>query len=368
MGVPQCDADLLYACRFTCADPIAWFQHHGSSYLLVSDLDAPDARRSASVDTVLPLSEAFARLRERRVARIDLPRALGEALRARGARRVEVPATFPAAALASLRQAGLRPIIAQRAFFTGRARKSPWEIRALRAALRATEAGLTEARRVLSSSRIGADGFLYLGRRRLTSELLRERAERAMFDAGALPERSIAAGGRQGADPHHRGAGPLRAHAPIVLDFFPRHRASGYYGDLTRTWVKGRADARTRKAFQAVRRAQKLAFDLIRHGAQGRRIHASVCRFFEQAGYPTRKDGGRREGFFHGTGHGLGLELHEAPGITTRPSRLEEGHVITVEPGLYYPDWGGIRIEDVVRVHRRGCTRLSRFPVFLEVP
>jgi Xaa-Pro aminopeptidase len=366
--VPERDSDLLYACRFSCADPIAWFEHRGASALLVNDLDTPGARRAARVDAVLPLSECFASLQERGIARIDLPRALGEVLKARGARHVEVPAAFPAAGLAGLRRAGLHPVVAPEPFFATRAKKSAREIRWLRQALRATEAGLAQAHAVLAASRIGRGGYLYLGRERLTSEALRELSERAMFAAGATPERSIVAGGGQGADPHHRGAGPLRAHQPVVLDFFPRHRASGYYGDLTRTWVKGRADARTRKAFAAVAEAQRLAYRLIRHGASGPRIHELVCRFFEAAGYAARKHGKRREGFIHGTGHGLGLDLHEPPQITVRPSRLESGHVITIEPGLYYPGWGGIRIEDVVQVTPRGCRKLSRFPVFLEIP
>ena len=368
VGAPDREANLLYAAGYSCADPVAWFQVHGQSFLLVNDLEIAGARRSATVDTVLPVSRYFASLRLRRISRINVARALGEALRERGARHVEVPRAFPAGALEDLRRAGIRPVVVPDPFFAGRSRKSAAEIQAIRAALRATEAGLATAVLTLAASRIRRDGLLELSGRPLTSEILRERAERAMFAAGASPDRSIVAGGLQGADPHHRGAGPLPAHRPIVLDFFPRHRVNGYYGDLTRTVVKGRADAKTQRAFQAVLEAQHLAIKLIRHGAEGSGIHGRICRFFDAAGYPMRRTERRREGFFHGTGHGLGLELHEPPELGRTPARLQAGQVITVEPGLYYPRWGGIRIEDVVQVTHRGCRKLSSFPVFLEIP
>jgi len=368
VGIPERDANLLYACGYSCADPVAWFQHRARSFLLVNDLELAGARRSATVDTVLPLSRYFAALHARRVTRINVARALGEALRERGARRVEVPRAFPAGALEDLRRARLLPVVAADPFFPGRSRKTPAEVRAIGAALRATEAGLATAVLTLAGSQIRRDGRLYLAGKPLTSEGLRESAERAMFAAGAAPERSIVAGGLQGADPHQRGSGPLAAHRPIVLDFFPRHRTTGYYGDLTRTVVKGRADGRTQRAFQAVLEAQRLAFKLIRHGVDSSEVHSRVCRFFEAADYPMRRTERRREGFFHGTGHGLGLELHEPPDVGRLPGRLQAGQVITVEPGLYYPHWGGIRIEDVVQVTRHGCRKLSRFPVFLEIP
>ena len=367
VGTPDREANLLYACGYPCGDPLAWFQVRGRTFLLVNDLEIDGARRSATVDTVLPLSRYFAALSRRRVSRVNIARALGEALRERGVRSVEVPRAFPAGGLEDLRRAGIRPLVVPDPFFPGRSRKTPAEIRAIRAALRATEAGLAAAALALSACQI-RHGLIYLAGRPLSSEGLRERAERAMFAAGGAPDRSIVAGGPQGADPHQRGNGPLPAHRPIVLDFFPRHRTNGYHGDMTRTVVKGRADSRTQKAFLAVLEAQRLAFRLIRHGADGSEVHARVCRFFEGAGYAMRRTERRREGFFHGTGHGLGLELHEPPDLGRIPARLQAGQVVTVEPGLYYPDLGGIRIEDVVLVTRRGCRKLSRFPVFLEIP
>jgi len=317
---------------------------------------------------VLPLSRYTDRLRARGVASPGLFQAIAEALGERGVRRAEVPRSFPAGALESLSRAGILTRVLPDPFLPGRTIKTPVEVRGIQEAIRAAEAGLATAILTLAASRIGRDGYLQLQGRRLTSERLRENADRAMFAAGAAPAHTIVAGGIQGSDPHERGSGPLPAHHPIVLDFFPRSRTTGYYGDITRTVVKGKADARTRAAFLAVTTAQEMALRMVRGGADGAAIHGRVCDFFLEAGFPPRRRGRVREGFIHGTGHGLGLDLHEHPPVSARHCRLRAGPVITVEPGLYYRDMGGIRIEDVVLVTRNGSRRLTRFPTFLEIP
>jgi Xaa-Pro aminopeptidase len=317
---------------------------------------------------VLPLSRYYDRLRARGVTSPDFFQALAEALRERGVRRAEIPQSFPAGALECLSRAGIRTRTLADPFLPGRAVKTPEEVRRIRGAIRAAEAGLATAVLTLAASRIGRDGYLHLHGRRLTSEQLRENAERAMFAAGATPAHTIVAGGPQGSNPHERGTGPLPAHRPIVLDFFPRSRATGYYGDITRTVVKGRADSRIRAAFLAVATAQEMALKMVRAGTDGATIHGRICDFFREAGFPPRRRGPVREGFIHATGHGLGLDLHEYPPVSARHCNLEAGHVITLEPGLYYRDMGGIRIEDVVLVTRRSSRKLTRFPVFLEIP
>ena len=338
----------------------------GRSYLLVSDLEIRGARARSRAGTVLPFSRYFERLRSGGAASPDFFQALAEALRERGVRRAEVPRTFPAGALESLSRSGIRARTVSDPFLPGRAVKTPEEVRRIRGAIRAAEAGLATAILSLAASRIGSDGYLHLHGRRLTSEQLRESAERAMFAAGATPAHTIVAGGRQGSDPHERGSGGLRAHRPIVLDFFPRSRSTGYYADITGTVVKGRAGSRTRAAFLAVATAREMARKMVRAGAEGSAIHGRVSDFFRKAGCPPRRRGPLKEGFIHATGHGLGLDLHEHPILGTRPCTLEAGHVIALEPGLYYGDMGGIRIEDVVLVTRTGHRKLTRFPVFLE--
>ena len=157
------------------------------------------------------------------------------------------------------------------------------------------------------------------------------------------------------------------AHQPIVIDIFPRSGRTRYFADITRTVVKGQASLRVRQMHEAVLQAQARAVALIRGGADGAAIHQEVTAVFEHLGFPTGETNGRMHGFFHGTGHGLGLEIHEPPRIGKRGALLERGNVVTVEPGLYYPGEGGVRIEDVVVVTDTGCRNLTRYQKLLEL-
>jgi len=199
----------------------------------------------------------------------------------------------------------------------------------------------------------------------LTSERLRTEIESAILRAGGIPAgNSIIACGEQACDPHERGHGPLKAHQLIILDLFPRAR-SGYYGDLTRTVVRGTATEAQARLWEVCLLGQKLALGLLRQGANGGVIHREVTEFFTQNGYPTQRvgvgkdgSGGRWSGFFHGTGHGLGLDLHEEPRFGA--ATLRAGQVFTIEPGLYIPGVGGVRHEDVALITARGHKLLSR--------
>jgi len=172
----------------------------------------------------------------------------------------------------------------------------------------------------------------------------------------------IVAGGDQGADPHERGHGPLRAGETIILDIFPRHKQSGYWGDLTRTVIKGKPAAAQRKLYQAVKQAQEGALQQVRAGVTGAEIHDGVCRTFEALGFKTGERNGIHQGFIHSTGHGVGLEIHEAPSISPAGGPLEAGQVITIEPGLYYPGLGAVRIEDTGVVTETGIQLLASCP------
>jgi len=199
----------------------------------------------------------------------------------------------------------------------------------------------------------------------LTSELLRAEIDTAILRAGGLPANTIVAGGDQACDPHERGHGPLKANSLIILDIFPRAATSGYYGDLTRTVVRGRANAEQRRLWETVNEGQALALRKMKPGVDGLDLHNEVKQFFTDHGYPTEVRDGKQTGFFHGTGHGLGLEIHEHPRF--QKTVFKVGQVLTVEPGLYYPGLGGVRTEDVVAITKRGIRMLSKFPNHLEL-
>jgi Xaa-Pro aminopeptidase len=151
-----------------------------------------------------------------------------------------------------------------------------------------------------------------------------------------------------------------------VFDVFPRSARTGYYSDMSRTIVKGRASEAVRRQFAAVLEGQEMGIGMIRAGVNGREVHSAIQRRFEELGYRTGPRDGKMQGFFHGTGHGVGLDIHEAPRVGGVDDHLPEGSVVTVEPGLYYSGVGGVRIEDMVLVGARGCRNLTEFRKTLE--
>jgi Xaa-Pro aminopeptidase len=216
-------------------------------------------------------------------------------------------------------------------------------------------------------SRIGRGGYLHWRSQKLTSEHVQGVINATIASLGGVASQTIVAGGNQGCDPHEVGHGPLRAHQPIIIDIFPRDMDTGYYGDLTRTVVKGRASDQVGKMFHVVANAQRIAFAHLRAGVNGQDVHGAINELFRKEGFATGRKNGRMQGFFHGTGHGLGLEIHEPPRVSAVSSTLKVGHVVTVEPGLYYWGVGGVRLEDVAVITEGGARNLTKFPKFLEL-
>ncbi|HET8645520.1 MAG TPA: M24 family metallopeptidase, partial [Vicinamibacteria bacterium] len=241
------------------------------------------------------------------------------------------------------------------------------EVRAITQALRAAEGGLEAGLAALRACAIGRDGYLRRDGRRFTAEDLRSAVNTRIMAEGCLPSHTICAPGDQAVDPHQEGHGPIRAHTPVVMDIFPRCERTGYFGDLTRTVVRGRASERLREVYTLVNEGVRLGHRLARPGASGQAIHGRIHALFAARGYVTGEKDGRMQGFFHGTGHGLGLQIHEPPSISSRRSTLRAGHVVTVEPGLYYLGLGGVRIEDVALITAGGSRNLTRAAKFLEV-
>ncbi|MCZ6671991.1 MAG: M24 family metallopeptidase, partial [Verrucomicrobia bacterium] len=204
--------------------------------------------------------------------------------------------------------------------------------------------------------------FIYFQGKVLTSERLREEIDLACLRAGGIAQHTIVAGGDQACDPHGEGAGPLQANSLIIVDIFPRMKKHGFFGDMTRTFLKGIASDAQKKLVGTVREAQKLGISMVKGNVQGNKIHRAIQNHLKKAGYKTRLIDGVPTGFIHGTGHGLGLELHEQLRISHNKLTLKPGYVLTVEPGLYYPGLGGCRIEDVVWVTKTGCELLSKAP------
>ncbi|HLB64074.1 MAG TPA: Xaa-Pro peptidase family protein, partial [Anaerolineales bacterium] len=359
------DADLYYASRFHAPDPFPFFQVGRERVIIVSDLELGRARSQAAVETVLPLRTYEDRAKGR-VPQPTMLDAVEEALRERGIGRLLVPGSFPAEYVDKLRDRGFTLRVKEGIFFEERLTKSETEVAWITEALRVAEEAMAIAIQAIREAEIRGHA-LYRAGAPVTSEAVRRLIHHLLLDHDCTADHTIVAGGEHGSDPHHEGTGPLPAHEPIVIDIFPRSTRTHYFGDLTRTVLRGRASERVRQMYAAVLQAQEQAFSLIRDGADGAAIHQEVTALFEGLGFYTGEANERMQGFFHGTGHGLGLEIHEPPRIGKRGAILRSGNVVTVEPGLYYPGDGGVRIEDVVVVTETGCRNLTTFPKVLEV-
>jgi len=362
------DANMLYATGMFVPDPFIYVRLQGRPIIVMSDLEIDRARRKAPHCRVVSLSAHQKKLRDAGIKQPGFAHVIYEILRKRRVRRVLVPDNFPLGLARELWQLGITVKPKRSGFFPEREQKAPAEVRKISAALAMAEVGMSEAMQSLRASKISRDGRLIYHGIPLTSEKLRSVIETAILCASGLATHTIVAGGKQGCDPHECGFGPLRANEPIIVDIFPRSQKTGYFGDITRTVVRGRAGEGVRRLYDTVLRGQKLAFQKVRAGVPTAEVHRSVQAFFVQQGYKTGRRNGRMEGFFHGTGHGLGLEIHESPRMgANSPGELKPGHVVTVEPGLYYPELGGVRIEDVALVTANGARNLTRFEKVLEI-
>ena len=359
------DANLLYATRMFVPDPFIWLAVRGTSYVVMSDLEIDRARKQATVDRVLSYTHYHHRLKRRGAREPGFGDVLDSVLRDFRIRRVEVPTSFPIGLAKKLR--GVRIAVKPDPFFPEREIKTPSEVARLAAAMRLSEEGMRAAVNALRRSRIGRDGLLYHRQRKLTAEDVRGVVNTTLASLGGMAGGTLVACGNQGCDPHEPGHGALRAHTTIIIDIFPRDTRTGYFGDITRTVVRGRASDAVKKMYATVGAAQELAFQKLRAGVNGKEVHLAIQKLFADAGYKTGRVRGRMQGFFHGTGHGLGLEVHERPRVSTVSETLRAGHVVTVEPGLYYWGVGGVRLEDVAVIGGRRSRNLTRFPKQLEI-
>ena len=362
----ELDSNLYYATKFLAPDPFIFIQTNGQKTLVMSDLELDRARSQARVGEVLSYSSVEQKLKEKGLADPKTTDVVDACLKERGVKRLLVPGDFGFRHAQSLQSKGYTLTVKPDPFFEDRVLKSSEEIEAITQTQRATEAAVLAAIEVIRESKIKKDE-LHGSEGVLTSEAIKKIINVKLMEMDCIAQHTIVACGIQGCDPHDEGSGPLRPNQSIVMDVFPRSGRTRYYADMTRTVVKGRASDALRKLYDTVRRGQEEGIAMVRDGVEGHTIHQRIMALFEQSGYPTGPKNGRMQGFFHGTGHGVGLDIHEPPRISKAGWTLKAGEVVTVEPGLYYPEIGAVRIEDLVVVTKTGCENLTRFPKVLEL-
>jgi Xaa-Pro aminopeptidase len=288
------------------------------------------------------------------------------AVKAFGVTSAVVPETFPLWLADVLREAGVELAVDGRFFDERRRVKTAAELAGIRRAQRAAEAGMDVARALFREAAQNGDGLVVDGEA-LTVERVKTAMAQAFAAHGSSADDFIVAPGPQGAVGHDMGSGPIRAGVPIVIDVWPRDNETACFADMTRTFVIGDVPDDVARWHGLCKQALDAAVSDIRDGADGRAIYDTTCDIFEAAGEPTQrtKEAGKTlaEGFFHGLGHGVGLEVHEQPGLgLAAKNALRAGDVVTVEPGLYRQGFGGVRLEDLVLVTERGAENLTRYP------
>jgi Xaa-Pro aminopeptidase len=287
------------------------------------------------------------------------------ACKALGVSDAVVPARFPLVCADRLRREGVA-LRVDRALFDQRRRvKSARELDGIRRAQRAAEAGMDAARDLLRRASPDGSGLAVDGKP-LTCERIK-RAISAVFTArGMVADTFIVSHGPQSAVGHDMGSGPIAAGEPIVIDLWPRDVETACFADMTRTYVVGEPSEEIREYQRLCKDALDRSLASIRAGVAGRDVFERVCELFHEAGQPTQlsKQPGEvlEDGFYHGLGHGVGLEVHEQPWLGRAPGELVAGDVVTVEPGLYRHGYGGVRLEDLVLVTEDGAENLTDYP------
>lgn len=356
--------------RFAPPDPAIYIKYDTKEVLLVSELEYQRAQKESSVTEVVSIQ----RLPGEKLSFSDSYSAVIEpAVRyclANGINEVYVEPTFPLASARFMEQKGIKVEVDHLYFLESRRRKRKSEIEYIRASVRAAEEAIRSVCKTVALAE-PKNNLLYKGRICITSEYLLSKIENELWRKGYIPEDPIIAGGSESALPHSRGKGPLQHGLPIVIDIFPRDKRTHYYGDVTRTVVYGEPNELVQRMYVAVYDAQQKALSMLRPGVNARNVHQEVCRVLYEKGFGTLLDQYKRQDapayFIHGTGHGVGLAIHEEPGVRDQDVLLEPGDVITVEPGLYASGLGGVRIEDTVAITEDGIDNLTTLPKSLNV-
>jgi len=354
-------ADMLYATHLNLPDDFIYIGCGDTRAAIVSDLEYDRAKANAMPGlTVRNQNEFGSHCRA-----VEL---IGRLQKAYNVKAFRVPYDFPAGLLAQLHNAGIVCRIAEKSFFPQRNIKQEFEIQFIRRAMQVNEHAMQKAFDAIAACSVNNDNSLALDGELFTSERLRSIIDSDLAANDAVGAGTIAAAGVQSSMPHNRGEGAIYANTPIVIDVFPRMNATGYYGDLTRTVVKGKAPAIVKKAFEAVKTVRDECKAMTRAGIAGKVPYEHALKRLTDLGFPTGSSEKGFFGFFHGLGHGVGLEIHEAPRLSRNVEHiLQVNEVVTVEPGVYYPEWGGIRLEDLVVVKENSCECLTEIETFLEI-
>lgn len=346
---------MLYFSKLFIPDAFFAFTHKNKKCALLHPLELERAKLYADFDVCYDYSEIAKKIGLDSVCHVL--KALFDKLKIS---KLIVPANFPALMLEKLRSLKLDIEISEGDILPERAIKKDYEASEIAKANNVASLCYKRIVEILASSKISGKKLLW-NKKILTSQMVKFELDKIGLEKGATLSRTIFACGDQACDPHCEGFGAVYANSLIVADIFPRLNTSGYFGDMTRTFLKGAPSTIQEHLVSTVLKAQRNAISQIKDGVEANLVHGNVKIFFETQGYYTAQKNGVWGGFFHSTGHGVGLEIHEAPRLGNAKNVLKSGNVVTVEPALYYKGLGACRIEDCVLVENSGAKKLSKF-------
>ena len=359
------NSDLLYKVGVVVQDPFIYFQIGNTEGVIVKSLEYSRVKKFAGKNIEVFLPEEIADSADSGKNNKNILKCL---IKKYNVNCFEVPETFPVLYADFIRDSGVKVKVIEGCFFPEREVKDELEIKHLREAVKTVELCMLRAENIIKESSVDKDNILVWNSKILTSETLHKEINLEAVKNDAVAQDTIAASGSDSSQPHNVGAGPIKAGTPIVVDIFPRMNKTGYWGDMTRTFVKGKAPEIVKKAYYAVKKAKERAKEMIKAGGIPADVHNSAEGVLNSEGFKTGKKDGEFYGFFHSLGHGVGLDLHEYPlvgGKTLKPFLINS--VVTVEPGVYYKEWGGIRLEDMVIVMENGIECITDYPEILEI-
>lgn len=358
-GNSEADMNLYYITKFYTLCPFIYVQTRKEKIIVITELELDRAKKEAEVDRVLSTRTYGNRSKVKTDIHLD---AMHMLLKELNVHKILVPEYFRIKPYKFLRKKGYVINFKEEPFFEERAIKTEREIGYITEVQRHMEEMYKEIVQILQDSNI-KNSLIYYNGNKLTSEDIKKLINVKLMENGIVAQHTIVSCGNDACDPHCEGSGPLRANKSIIIDVFPRSVKTGYFADMTRTFVKGKASEELKRIYDAVKNAQELALDMIKEGVNCSAVNEAVVKYFEKKGYKTGEIEGRMQGFIHGTGHGVGLNIHEKPNLREASTyALKKGNVVTVEPGLYYWNKGSVRIEDLVIVTKTGCRNLTKFP------
>ncbi len=340
------NSDMYYAVKTHVPDNFFYIEKEGKKYAYLDSREIDAFKEKNKEVEVLLLDPIIKEVEGRHPLSHELALKILD-------KEVEVPVSFPLDIADFLREKGFK-ITPVNPFYPQRNHKTEKEKQTIKENIDKTCIAFRRIEEILRDSIIEKEKIVYKGEV-LTSEFVKREVKKIFLENDMYtPEGMIVSSGKQASFPHHTGEGALKPHTTIICDLFPRGE-NGYFADMTRTYVKGEPSKEVREIYDAVLNAQEAAIQMAGPQVAMKEIHDAVCEVF--------RDAGHEEGFLHGTGHGLGIDIHELPYINNRSQgKLQPGNIFTVEPGLYYAEHGGVRIEDVLYITENGAENLTDHP------